>query len=228
MVGNSAIRGLTTPSTEGRQSHVIGLVLIASGFTLTGWAFMDPFCGFSPPFCGPNSTTGFVELRAPPREFFYHDLPAAEGEYWAGQLTPQSIPSLYSGSAHAYAGWRDVAATWYLATVEDRGLPIAFQRLQVGVARGCGADVTIVELPTSHSPFLSQPDRTVAVLVDALRDFQALAAASPRARTLRRQTRSLAFRPGRWLREGFLLGFGEVLGRCFLGLERVRRWWRPF
>ncbi|KAJ5494424.1 hypothetical protein N7463_010511 [Penicillium fimorum] len=54
MVGNSAIKGLTEPRdfTESQNQtsttgYVIGLILIASGFTLSGLAFMDPF--FRPP-----------------------------------------------------------------------------------------------------------------------------------------------------------------------------------
>ena len=96
MVGNSAIRDLTKPFPSYSPSisaakhqqydqgsieasgHVLGLVLIASGFTLTGLSFMDPFFGIPPPSWRVNRSTGFAELAISPRELFYHDLQEEE------------------------------------------------------------------------------------------------------------------------------------------------------
>ena len=93
MVGNSAIKGFTrlrgvasstsTPST----GHVIGLVLIASGFSLTGLSFMDPLFGHPPPAWRVNKATGYAEIVVNPSELFYHDLPLEEAEFWTSQLT---------------------------------------------------------------------------------------------------------------------------------------------
>lgn len=90
MVDNSAIKGLSPAkraefhkaSTNGA---VIGLILIASGFTLTGLAFKDPMFGIPPPSWKINMETGFADLVISPRELFYHDLPAEDAEYWASQ-----------------------------------------------------------------------------------------------------------------------------------------------
>ncbi|GFF78815.1 conserved hypothetical protein [Aspergillus udagawae] len=118
MVGNSAIKGFTRPqdATAPTTGYVIGLILIASGFTLTGLSFMDPFFSRSPPSWRVNSETGYAELVAPPRELFYHDLPAEEAEFWVSQLTPQRLKALFEGGEHAYAGWKDVPV-WYIGTV---------------------------------------------------------------------------------------------------------------
>ncbi|OQD73957.1 hypothetical protein PENDEC_c013G03228 [Penicillium decumbens] len=134
MVGNSAIKGFTPDPTSQNQTstgYVIGLILIASGFTLSGVAFMDPFFGRPPPSWRVNNETGYAELVAPPRELFYHDLPADEAELWVSQLTTQSLKALFEGREYSYAGWRDVPA-WYIGTVEDRGLPVLAQRMTVG------------------------------------------------------------------------------------------------
>ncbi|KAL2872050.1 alpha/beta fold hydrolase [Aspergillus lucknowensis] len=105
MVGNSAIKGFAKPRvpSTGRSTgqpqtlagHVIGLVLLASGFTLAGLSFMDPCFGHPPPFWHVNDVSGFAELVANPRELFYHDVPAEEVEFWVSQLTPQSLKSLF-------------------------------------------------------------------------------------------------------------------------------------
>ncbi|KAB8067244.1 hypothetical protein BDV29DRAFT_186545, partial [Aspergillus leporis] len=104
MVGNSAIKGFTRPqdATAPTTGYVIGLVLLASGFTFTGLSFMDPFFGRPPPSWRVIRETGYAELVTPPRELFYHDLPAEEAEFWVSQLTPQMPPtvraSIHSGA----------------------------------------------------------------------------------------------------------------------------------
>ncbi|KDN66411.1 hypothetical protein CSUB01_09849 [Colletotrichum sublineola] len=119
MVGNSAIKGLTQSQDAAKSrliapssstcirhedtpcdGHVIGLILIASGFTFTGFAFMDPFFGRPPPSWRINRTTGYAELVADPRELFYHDLSPEEAETWTSQLTTQSLKALFEGGQH--------------------------------------------------------------------------------------------------------------------------------
>ncbi|KAK1143341.1 hypothetical protein N8T08_006868 [Aspergillus melleus] len=157
-------------NTETAHGNVIGLILIASGFTLTGVAFMDPFLGRPPPSWRINPSTGYAELVTPPEELFYHDLPPSSAAYWTSQLTTQSLKALFEGREYTYAGWRDVP-TWYIGTVEDRGLPVLAQRMQVGMAREMGGRVQHRELQTSHSPFLSQPGATVGIVVEAVEAF---------------------------------------------------------
>ncbi|CAL5870462.1 uncharacterized protein PFLUO_LOCUS4699 [Penicillium psychrofluorescens] len=173
MVGNSAVGGFTRPRDTTETSptgYVIGLILIATGYTLTGFTFMDPFLGHPPPSWRVNSATGYAELVTPPRELFYHDLPAEEAEFWVSQLRPQSLKALFEGGEYTYAGWKDVP-TWYIGTVEDRGLPVVAQRMSVGMAREMGASVEHRELRTSHSPFLSQPEATARIVWEAVEAF---------------------------------------------------------
>ncbi|KXX75824.1 DNA replication ATP-dependent helicase/nuclease DNA2 [Madurella mycetomatis] len=160
----------TDQSQTPTAGHVIGLILIASGFTLTGLSFMDPLFGRPPPSWRINSATGYADLVISPRELFYHDLPVDEADYWASRLTNQSLKALFEGGEFAYAGWRDVPV-WYIGTVEDRGLPVVMQRMQVGMARAMGGTVEHRELPTSHSPFLSRPEETVGIVLEAVEAF---------------------------------------------------------
>lgn len=172
MVGNSSIKGFTRSQssmspTPSHQGCVLALVPIASGFTITGLAFMDPFFGNPPSFWRVNRETGYAELTGDSRELFYHDLPREEGEHWVSQLKTQSLKALFEGGEYAYAGWKDVP-TWHIGTDEDRGLPVVVQRMLVGAARGQGAMVYHMELPTSHSPFLSMPYEVVAFILQAV------------------------------------------------------------
>lgn len=221
-VGNSCIKGLTRPKSHSSHSpsskgYVIALILIASGFSITGLAFMDPLFGIPPPFWRVNNETGFAELTGDSRERFYHDLSPEEGEYWVSQLTTQSLKSLFEGGQHVYAGWKDVA-TWYVGTVEDKGLPVVIQRIQVGVAKGQGGVVHHTELPASHSPFLSMQREVVTAILQALE-----AVGGSRELGVRNDADTKTFEvpvvklfgPGTWVRYGLPLTIGRVLGWGF-------------
>lgn len=230
MVGNSAIKGFAKSKSSESKAHVIGLILIASGFTLTGLTFMDPFLGHPPPAWRVNHETGYAELVASPREMFYHDVPDEEAEYWVSQLTTQSLKALFEGGEHTYAGWQDVPS-WYIGTTEDRGIPVLAQRMGVGIAREMGGVVEHRELETSHSPFLSQPEATVGIIVEAVEAFpgsrkkesastrrgDAMVPVSPRA---------VLWQPSTWLKFGLPLAFGHFVGRGILIFGWGKRLWR--
>ncbi|OJJ45988.1 hypothetical protein ASPZODRAFT_2130593 [Penicilliopsis zonata CBS 506.65] len=237
MVGNSAIKGFTmTDETKGGikhengdnttsdgqvAGHVIGLILIASGFTFTGLAFMDPFFGHPPPSWRVNSETGYAELVTPPRELFYHDLPEEEGDFWASQLSTQSLKALFEDGEHTYAGWQDVPV-WYIGTCLDRGLPVLAQRIQMGMGRQMGARAEHRELQTSHSPFLSQPRETADIILEAVEAFTGKEPRKSRQDDKIVRPAALLWQPWTWLKFGLPLGLGHVIG----GVISFLRWWK--
>ncbi|KAJ5533601.1 alpha/beta-hydrolase [Penicillium frequentans] len=216
MVANSVIKGFMRDKTSQTQSPT------------TGNGVYGPILWYPPPTWRANWETGFAELVTPPREMFYHDLPQEEAEYWVSQLTPQSLKSLYEGGEHSYAGWRDVPV-WYIGTVEDRGLPVLVQRTQIGMAREMGCTVEHRELQTSHSPFLSQPEATVQIMleaVDAFTGHSGTREASERVKALITVAGPRLWKPFTWLKFGLPLVFGHMFGRGILGFEFGRRLWR--
>ena len=235
MVGNSAIKGFAKPNGTAGQNQpsttgsVIGLILIASGCTLTGMTFMDPFFGHPPPSWRVNNETGYAELVVSPRELFYHDLPQEEGEYWVSQLTNQSLKALFEGGEYSYAGWLDVPV-WYIGTIEDKGLPVLAQRMGIGMAREMGANIEHRELPTSHSPFLSRPEETVGIMVEAVDAFMRKLDGNRPAMSGRRDLvqvpKPTLWRPMSWVRFGIPLVLGHVMGRSILTFYWGRRVWR--
>ncbi len=175
--GHSASKGLTPPSPDDADAsssssdgHVIGFVLLASGFTVTGLSFLDGAGGQPPPTWRKDIESGFAVITGSPRDMFFHDLPADEADFWVGRLGKQSLKALAEGGEHAYAAWMHVP-TWYLATVQDHGLPIEAQRMFVQMARDAGADVTIKEVESSHSPMLSMPAETADFIAEAAEYF---------------------------------------------------------
>ncbi|BEI82025.1 hypothetical protein CcaverHIS002_0211850 [Cutaneotrichosporon cavernicola] len=169
---HSGSKGLTLGSPEpcSQPGKVIGFVLMASGFTQTGMAFLDPTGGIPPPQWKANTDTGFAELVVDPVDMFFHDLPAEEGRMWADKLGKQSLKALAEGGEHAYGSWAEVP-NYYIVTKQDHGLPPAMQKMIIGMAGD--ADVTVRELDTSHSPMLSMPAETADIIVQAATEFQA-------------------------------------------------------
>ncbi|PNP38447.1 hypothetical protein TGAMA5MH_09528 [Trichoderma gamsii] len=238
LVGNSVIKGFARKragvqdadaSKSPAAGHVIGLILIASGYTFTGLAFMDPFFGRAPHFFRVNKATGFADLAVPPRQFFYHDLPADEAEYRVSQLTPHSLKSLFEGGEYSYSGWLDVPS-FYLGTIEDQGLPVIAQRMNVGMARSMGASVEHRELQTSHSPFLSQPEATVHVILEAIEAFSGKRVGKVAIKTEQDKMIKLPnprlWQPFTWFKYGLPLVLGHVIGKCVLVFNWGRTMWK--
>lgn len=176
--GQSAIKGITRPkgqdkttaSTTGKSGCVIGLIIIASGFVVPAKSFIDAMGGTPPPTWKLNYDTGFADIVGDAREMFYHDLPEEEGTQWVGKLTKHSLKTLTEGGEHTYGGWMDVPS-WYIATTEDKSLPIEAQRMFVQMTKDAGGDVTLREIESSHSPMLSRPEETTAIIVEAVKSF---------------------------------------------------------
>ncbi|KAM0426476.1 hypothetical protein ACHAPT_008167 [Fusarium lateritium] len=173
-VGSSALKGFTSKPEDGVSGRAIGFFMIATGFVPTGITFLDLFGGKPPPIWEADYDKGLATLTAEPRELFYHDLPEEEGKYWVGKLQQHSLKAFTTGADYAYAGWKEVPV-WYLATTEDRTHPLEVQKMTVQMAKDEGGDVTFREIASSHSPFLSKPDETVAILLEAIEAFTASA-----------------------------------------------------
>jgi pimeloyl-ACP methyl ester carboxylesterase len=93
-------------------------------------------------------------------DLFYHDCFDDVAASAAAQVRPMSM-SAFAGTA-TRAAWRERPATFVLCS-EDRVLPVALQR-------SCASRLhNVVEMPTSHSPFLSRPDELAALLVELSR-----------------------------------------------------------
>lgn len=169
MVGPSAIKGLTDPMSE-RPGHVIGLVLMATGFCVTGVGFLEGIGGSPPPFWNTETDPGFATLIVDTRELFYHDLPEEEGKYWVSRLLKQALKPLTDSGEHVYSGWKDVPA-WYLVPTDDRTFPTEAQMAMADRAKEQGGNIVVEKIHTSHSPMLSKPKETAKFITRAAEAF---------------------------------------------------------
>lgn len=158
--GASALKSLTTGSPR-----VLGFIAIATGFPVTGVAFLEG--GIEPPPIL-KIENELAVLTVDPRELFYNDLSEEEGAVWVGRLRQQSTRAFYGGE-HAYAGWKDVP-TWYLITTNDNTFPTEVQR-RFGTQAQAEGNVTVREIASSHSPMLSRPREVADFIKEAVSSF---------------------------------------------------------
>jgi pimeloyl-ACP methyl ester carboxylesterase len=85
----------------------------------------------------------------------YHDCSPEDVAFALAHLGPQNLSEV-SGVA-TRAAWQDIPSTYVVCT-EDHALAPELQR------RLAARTGTVVEWPTSHSPFLSRPDLVVDLL----------------------------------------------------------------
>ena len=88
---------------------------------------------------------------------FYHDVPADLSDWAIAQLCPQPVlpqQTAYAGGAHSHD-------RYYIRCMDDRAIPPAYQ---VDRTADWPAE-KVSSLPTSHSPFLSDPAALAAELI---------------------------------------------------------------
>lgn len=93
----------------------------------------------------------------------WQDLTVEEQEKWNGSMMHTSR-AVFAGET-TYEPWRDIPCS-YIICEQDQALPAAFQEL---FASKMGGPDRTHRLPSSHSPFLSMPDRLVSVLQETVK-----------------------------------------------------------
>ncbi|KAJ6185568.1 hypothetical protein N7519_006869 [Penicillium mononematosum] len=93
----------------------------------------------------------------------WQDLTVEQQEKW-NRTTMHTSRAVFSGET-TYEPWRDIPCS-YIICEQDLALPPAIQEF---FASKMGGPDTTHRLPSSHSPFLSMPDRLVGVLEEIVK-----------------------------------------------------------
>ncbi|MCX4911655.1 alpha/beta fold hydrolase [Streptomyces sp. NBC_00878] len=161
LVGHSY--GGVVITQAGRHDSVASLVYIAAFAPDKGESvnslIADPPPGAPvPPILPPQD--GFLFLdRERFAESFAGDLPSEEAAFMADSQVPWGVDAL--NGAVTEPAWR-TKPSWYLVATDDRMIPPPAQQAMSG---RIGA--TTVEVPGSHSVYLSQPDAVVSLIRQA-------------------------------------------------------------
>lgn len=97
----------------------------------------------------------FIDPAEAAIDAFFHDCEPAIARAAVSQLRPQSIAAM--GGVPRAVAWRDRPSTYVLCT-DDRAVAPALQRSAAARTKH------VIELPSSHSPFLSRPGEIADLL----------------------------------------------------------------
>ena len=161
LVGHSYGGAVITES--GTHDQVAALVYIAAfmpdaGESVNTLIANPPPGAPVPPILPPQD--GFLLLdREKFPAAFAGDLPAEQAAFMADSQVPWGLDAL--GGTITAPAWR-AKRSWYLLTTQDRMIPPPAQR-----AMADRAGSTVVEVPASHSVYLSQPSVVVGLIEQA-------------------------------------------------------------
>lgn len=102
------------------------------------------------------------------REAFFGDVPAHVADAAIGLLTPDAPAGIAGGATTLTAdGWGAVPRTYVVCT-QDRALQPSMQRKFIELADAAfpANPTTVHTLDSSHSPFLSMPDRLAGIILE--------------------------------------------------------------
>ena len=143
-----------------RQLVYVAAFMLADGQSLFEITQSSP--GMADSLLGANLVFGEGVLGVNPAatvEVFMADAPAQIAGVAAAAVRPEPLAPLATPIHVTAERWGSVPRT-YVHTTDDRVLPIASQRELVSAAPG----TRTIELSSSHSPFLSQPEQLADVL----------------------------------------------------------------
>lgn len=149
------------PTTQGAVGENVRHIVYTAAFALDeGESLLGAVGGVAPSWWvvdGPLATAG-TEAE-PARELFFGDVEPAAADAAVARLRPQSVLAFEEPLTHA--AWRETPST-YIVTEHDAVFPLPAQE-----ALAARAGARIRHLPTSHSPFLSQPEAVADIIEDA-------------------------------------------------------------
>jgi pimeloyl-ACP methyl ester carboxylesterase len=154
---SEAIKGLAKPDREkaGFNTGVLQIIYISSFIFPENTSIASAY--------GLPLTTADGYWTGPPNpaDAFYNDLPAEQAAELVKKLEPWSYGAVVSPIT--YAAWRDIPST-FIYTEDDHVMKLVQQDSFVDTVTKGGADIVVVNMKTSHSPFLSQIERTGEII----------------------------------------------------------------
>jgi pimeloyl-ACP methyl ester carboxylesterase len=164
---NNALKDLDrkSRSTSGARTAVTALIFLCAIPLPVGSTFLGALGGKPHPVHDFTRSKDFADVGAPGAgHWFYNNLTPEQVDRYSGMLRSQAWIAYEQETT--YAAFVDVPS-WYLFTELDQVLPIQYQQGIVAAAEGAGAKVKTWTVRSSHSPFLSMPEKTAQLIIEA-------------------------------------------------------------
>lgn len=147
--------GIAVSDAFTRDARVVGVVFVAAVVLDRGETAADVLTESPMDWVDLHQAEGYIEALHP-RETFYHDVPAARAEAAIARLAKKSARDVLAPAAEAISD--RVWPSAYVVCDQDRAIDPSDER-------SMSSRATLVEhLDSSHSPFLSMPEATAALI----------------------------------------------------------------
>lgn len=147
------------PVTQAQLAPGTKIVYLAAFVPAEGMSLVAHFPEL-PPYVDLDVEAGTSAFRTElARDVLYHDVEPDLAAWATARLVPQAASAVTTPLDHA--SWRSHPST-YIVCTDDHTVPVDAQRM---FATRCE---WVVELPTSHSPMLSAPDKLAQVVIDQI------------------------------------------------------------
>ncbi|KAF4454276.1 hypothetical protein F53441_3277 [Fusarium austroafricanum] len=152
-------------SPESNKGGVVDMISMSASIPSETESLADIFGGKLPPFLVAQSNGTVVPTD--PIQHFYHGLPQDEAQ-WAEKLrVAHSMDAQHAPIDCEKAAWRVIPLT-YIICEEDQGLLSFLQEMMIGKVEEQGVKVKQYRLGSSHSPFLSMPEKVAEVVLEVI------------------------------------------------------------
>ncbi|KAK7754319.1 hypothetical protein SLS62_003612 [Diatrype stigma] len=175
VVAGAAAKGLDkqTRSSQGKTGgSVIGLIYVAGNITVEGESLLQAVGGAYPPFIKQDNPSKGLAVIEPAMDVLYNDCDPALASELGGYMQPHALLAFETAAtAPAWADKGFDGRRAYVRTLEDACNPSSLQDMWLEKS---GVKWDVVDFKTGHMPFVSQPQKLAATIVQLTNGFAAL------------------------------------------------------
>ena len=163
--GSEAVAELS----ESTKQKIVRIIYLAALIVPPGHALTTHSGGKLAPW-GRSTDDGKIAYVPDPIPCFYHDVPADRAKEAAEKCVQHATSCFHEETKHG--GWKFFPRT-YVFCKDDRAVAVEVQRLFFeGMSKEEREGWEFEEMDASHSPFLSKPGETAALILKAVGERQ--------------------------------------------------------
>lgn len=171
MIASAALADFAVPNSNGSKAGgVADIVLMCAFIPSEEDSLAGMFGGQLPPFLTSLPDPDNIIIWEDPIGHLYNDLPTEEAQWAERLMVAHGHQAQYTPitSCCQKAAWRVIPMT-YIICENDQALPSFLQEMMVNKIESQGVRVKRYSLPSSHSPFLSMPERVAEIVAGVMR-----------------------------------------------------------
>ncbi|RMJ09358.1 hypothetical protein CDV36_011026 [Fusarium kuroshium] len=164
MIASAALADFAVTTGSGKGG-VTNIILMCAFIPQENDSLAGLFGGQLPPYLTsmPNGTIVWTD----PIGHLYNDLPSEEGQWAENLMVAHGHKAQYTPIDCDKVAWRAIPLT-YIVCENDQALPGFVQDMMIAKVEEQGILVKQYRLQSSHSPFLSMPDKVAGIVMEVM------------------------------------------------------------